>query len=162
MYNVDFEGYWPISRNPSGSYKDWRGYIQDAGYLPNYRNISLSNRHTNPNESKHAKIYCPSNTETFNTYAVPTGQGEGSNTAFGRIPDATTVEWTKSSMIRKPSQTVCVTEELLSPVYYPKNDWATNIFQGLHSSGANYLFCDGHAEWKKYGWYEKEFCYIYQ
>ncbi|MCD6219898.1 hypothetical protein J7K43_05885, partial [Candidatus Calescamantes bacterium] len=159
MYTNDFDGYWPYAAFDDG--RDWRWQLWRAGYVDRLQNLSASSRH--PTDGHLAKYYCPSNLISNNTYAMPRGEAAFLGaTAGGWRPSAGVYKYIKNSQIKNPSVKIVITEEKNNSTAYPRGLWETEIYQDVHSGGANYLFCDGHVEWHLQGWFKRSYVEIFQ
>ncbi len=176
LYTNDNRGAVPVAGSsmniaspPNSTYKygGWRDFLAAAGKLPSPDSISKT-------DSRYSQLFCPvprvyeknltgtvamKNTtyivpqpgslwSAMPGYSQPASLGGG---AWPNIPFALDhITWDRIQWIRQPSTKIMVFEGVdeLASGADDNSGGATRWSMGLHNKGSNFLFADGHAEWK--------------
>jgi len=158
MYTQDYDEYWPVaSKQVAPTINNlWLTELRVAGYIKSEYNISYSRIWDGSkyvSSSKWNKFYCPSlgGLGKIRTYSYPlTGSYRGVGGNSWVWPPV----FTKNSEILTPHLKVVLVETndcgwaLIAPWQGPPYFTFDH-----HSGGSNFLFADGHVEWKKKEWF---------
>jgi prepilin-type N-terminal cleavage/methylation domain-containing protein/prepilin-type processing-associated H-X9-DG protein len=139
-YETDFN-FAPIPFSPSIG-GPFTTALSANGYLPSQTTITLST-------APEGMFKCPSRTidETFNYY----GTLYGINGHFHAPSPLGVSQWPNIRRVRQTSAAVLLGERsTYDSAGNPVSTYVSaSAFESPHSSGANYIFLDGHYEWKK-------------
>jgi len=163
MYTDDYDGFFPYSyKKVSDSPKieiTWNMQLCWAGYIRSEYEVS---RYPKGNIVKECKLYCPTNIyggmreinwkERLWTYAYPHSSG-GWEWGVGGKPTANPPVFASRKEVMDPDKKIMLFEywDDWYPIALSFSDF--HFPEGIHSGGANFLFVDGHVEWKRKGWY---------
>ncbi len=162
LYTTDYTVY-PLARKqtPSDGLPAWNFELMDAGYTPDQHCLTVTPGHQTPATAAKAKIYCPTNTAPYDStlnkygysYAMPLTAESQKGIGGGNWSNPGT--YTNPSEVVKPSQTIALFESR-HPNYAVLYASAVPDYGYLwiHSGASNYLFADGHIDFKPQSWFQ--------
>ena len=158
MYTQDYDDYWPVASKQVAPTIDnfWLIELKEGGYIKSTVNISYSKIWDGSKyiRSPLNKLYCPTSAGkgVIRTYCYPlTGSWRGVGGNSWAWPPI----FTKNSEILTPQFKVVLVEQTYDCGWAIFGAWQGPPYFSFdhHSGGANFLFADGHAEWKKKEWF---------
>jgi prepilin-type processing-associated H-X9-DG protein/prepilin-type N-terminal cleavage/methylation domain-containing protein len=144
--------------NPADPRTNWPKALEDLKVVQSSHNVAST-----PAMSKFSMLYCPAyRVDVRRSYAMPRTKDDNSSRSIGgavrgRWPGRPIGSWekyyvwTRLTEFVRPAQRIALIESKDNDLAVGENwgDYVNTWDTARHRGGANYLFVDGHVEWRR-------------